>query len=79
MGKKKIDFWLEIDNELKRDLNETKKKMESLLGSCKKFWIFKLNTCDFDNPILLDNSLIGTKYTRCIWRRILSARTSALI
>jgi hypothetical protein len=37
MGKKKIDFWLEITNELKRDLNETKKKMESLLESCRHF------------------------------------------
>jgi hypothetical protein len=26
MGKKKIDFWLEIANELKWDLNDTKKK-----------------------------------------------------
>lgn len=32
MGKKKIDFWLQISNELRRDVNKTKKKMESLLG-----------------------------------------------
>jgi hypothetical protein len=36
MGKRKIDFWLEISNELKRDVNETKKKMESLLGSFRR-------------------------------------------
>jgi len=36
MGKKNIDFWLEIRQEINQGVNETEKKMESLLGSFRK-------------------------------------------
>ena len=36
MGKKKLDFWTEISKELKLDVNEVKKKMDSLLASFRR-------------------------------------------
>lgn len=36
MGKKNIDFWSEISKEINRDVYETKKKMESFLGSFRR-------------------------------------------
>lgn len=36
MSKKKIDFWMEISNEMNRDINEVKKKMDSLIASFGK-------------------------------------------
>lgn len=36
LTKIKIDFWLEIANEMKKDVNAIKKKMESLLSSFRR-------------------------------------------
>jgi len=36
MGKKKLDFWTEISKELKLDVNEVRKKMDSLLASFRR-------------------------------------------
>jgi hypothetical protein len=36
LGKKKIDFWTEISKGLQLDVNEVRKKMDSLLTSFRK-------------------------------------------